>query len=175
MKLRYTALLATTILFAGCAATNTNTVSINKAQQPQRQREAAEALPLFIGNYAVTDSRHNYIKATSATLALENNIPVMSFLNADGKSVLVMSANNCAGDIKNKFSGTAYLSCSGEKPPYGGMPNLFSVSEKAPGHIQKIGSMLFSDDMVLKDGFLISFYPEGGRAMPTYLSVRREP
>lgn len=175
MKLQYIALLVATTFLAGCATTDQSRNSTSQAQQPKRERDASEAIPLFTGNYTVTDSRRNRLKITSASLSIEDDVPVMRFKNAEGKAVLVMSANDCAGDIKNKFSGMAYLYCSGKKPSYGGMPNIFSVSEEKSGHVEKTGSALIPDEMILKDGLLITFYLEGERAFPGYLSVRREP
>lgn len=98
----------------------------------------------------------------------------MRFLNSDGQAVLEMRANDCSGDIKNKFSGLAFLACQGGKPLYGGMPNLFTIEERAAGHIQKTGSALIPDNLVLKDGLLVTFIREGEKASPSYLSVRRE-
>nr|WP_312379059.1 hypothetical protein [Delftia acidovorans] len=175
MKLQYLALLIATTLLAGCATTDQSRNSTNQAQQPKRERDASDAIPIFTGNYTVTDSRRNRLKITSANLSVEDNIPVMRLKNAEGKAVLVMDANECAGDIKNKFSGMAYLYCAGKKPSYGGMPNIFSVSERKAGHAQKTGTSLFPDEMILKDGLLITIFLEGESALPGYLSVRREP
>lgn len=175
MKLHYAALLATTIILSGCATTNHQVNSNNKEQQPAREREASAAIPLFTGNYIVTDSRQNKLKITSASLSLESEIPVIRFLNAEGMLVLAMKANSCSGDIKNKFTGMAFLACSGKKSSIGGMRNIFSIGERKAGEIKKNGSIFFPDDMVIKDGLLITYYLENERAIPTLLSVRRVP
>lgn len=175
MKLHYAVLLATTIIFSGCATTNHQVNSNNNEQKPARERKASAAIPLFIGNYTVTDSRKNYQKVTSASLSLEKEVPVMRFLNAEGKLVLLMKANSCSGDIQNKFTGMAFLACSDKNPSSGGMSNFFSIGEKKIDEIQKTGSMLFPDDMVIKDGLLITYYLENERAIARYLSVRRVP
>jgi hypothetical protein len=171
MNLFPTAILSTALLLAGCAQQPRSPELSSDARRPVRGREAAEVIPVFLGHYAVTDARRNRREIASAELLLEAGVPTLRLRGRDGQVAVQIEANECSGDLSNKFSKNMYLACFGpDRPPR----RYFTVAKVPSDHVHKSGALIpLYDPMPVSGGYLIEYQPGEYRSNAYPLAARR--
>lgn len=167
------AALTTVALTAGCASQGPSAPELrNDVRQPIRNREANAVLPNFVGHYEITDSRRNRRQVAAADLSIDGDVVTLRLSTKDGKVVTTLQANECSGDLVNKFSQNMYLACFGPEL-YGVNRHFFTFSKVPPGYVHKSSGLIpLYDPMLVTGGYLIDFQPGDARAVAYPLAAR---
>lgn len=165
--------LVTVALVAGCAAQRPPASEFRSdARQPIRNREANVVLPMFVGHYEITDSRRNRRQIAAADLSIDSGVVTLRLSTKDGQVVTTLQANECSGDLANKYTQHMYMACFGPEL-YGVNRHFFTFAKVPAGYVHKSGSLIpFYDPMPVTGGYLIDFQPGDARAITYPLAAR---
>lgn len=142
-------------------------------QKPKRERDAELVIKEFLGTYAVVDSRFNRKGLDRLVLNLnDQGIPTLKAFKGPDLS-LAITANECAGDLTNKFSGNKYLACFSDVTGSRRQQN-FRVSDVPVETMYKQGTLLSTmKPMVVQNGYLIIFNLGDAYESDTAFSVKK--
>ena len=153
--------LMTTVLMVSCASQPQPSEPDvrNDTRAPIRKREADTVLPMFTGHYEITDSRQSRWQIAFADLSIESGVPTMRLSSENGRLIMMLKANECAGDIVNPHTQHMYLVCFGPSPaPYGNIPHHFSFSKVPSDYVYKSGTLIPEyTPMPVTGGYVITF------------------
>jgi hypothetical protein len=149
-------LLASVVVLSACAQVPMETNHPSAVQSPKRERDAEPVIKEFLGTYAVVDSRFNHKAFDKLVLELNDDIPTLKIFKGEDLSITI-TANDCAGDLINKFSNNKYLACfsgvTGSR-----RQRSFRVSAVPVEETYKQGTLLSTmKPMVVQNGYLIIF------------------
>ena len=77
---------------------------------PKRDRDAAAVVSEFVGHYLIEDSRYNSKQVDRIDIEVVDAVPTLSAFKGD-ELIAKVSANDCSGDIVNKYSKNMFLVC----------------------------------------------------------------
>lgn len=166
--------LVTVAFVAGCAAQRPPASEFRSdARQPIRNREANVVLPMLVGQYEITDSRRNRRQIAAADLSIEGGVATLKLSTKEGQLVTTLQANECSGDLANKYTQGIYLACFGPEL-YGVRRHSFTISTVTAGYVHKSGGLIpMYDPMPVTGGYLIDFLPGDARGLTYPLAARR--